>query len=178
MTIVWKLLEQWAKNMQRESDRFKVTFTIGILNVEKIAESNTNPAQKMYINKCSIIQVVSKLFNIGLSERHNIWFAKYNFWLWIQLILFSWHQMKSVVIYWQKWASPCVGGTSVCCSKIFTRFNSLNEQTIMTICVAWLSLKLHVLYKLESKKHPNILARLYVKTFVVMLNVWRCKSHI
>ena len=48
MRIVWKLLEQWAKNMQRESDRFKVTFTIGILNVEKIAESNTNPAQKMY----------------------------------------------------------------------------------------------------------------------------------
>ena len=28
MKIEWKLLEQWAKNMQRKSDRFKVTFTI------------------------------------------------------------------------------------------------------------------------------------------------------
>ena len=29
MKIGWKLLEQWAKNMQREIDRFKVTFIIG-----------------------------------------------------------------------------------------------------------------------------------------------------
>ena len=28
MKIRWKLFEQWAKNMQRKSDRFKVTFTI------------------------------------------------------------------------------------------------------------------------------------------------------
>ena len=31
MTIGWKLHEQWAKNMQRESDSFKVTFTLELL---------------------------------------------------------------------------------------------------------------------------------------------------
>ena len=33
MRIGWKLLEQWAKNMQRESDRFKVTFTIAMSKI-------------------------------------------------------------------------------------------------------------------------------------------------